>query len=187
LVVSVLALMMFFYVGAEMTIGGWAPSFLEKSFGVSKDWAAYGLSLYWLSMMVGRMVYVAMVERWSYLTPVMVSALAAAAATVVTSLAGQAWLAFVGVALTGLSLAGTWATVMAYGAKRFQERTGLALGFLMASGSLGLVVFPWAAGAIAERASHGLRAGLLVAPALLVGLAGLAAWLKARDRGEGRA
>jgi len=185
-VVLILGLMIFFYVGAEMVVGVWAPSFLEKGFGIGKDWAAYGLSLYWLCMMAGRMAYVALVERWSYMAPVIVSALAGAAASFFMSLAGQAWLAYVGVGLTGLSLAGTWATIMAYGAKRFQERTGLVLGVLMASGSLGLVVFPWLAGAIAEASPHGLRAGLMLAPALLLGLGALAAWLLARDRREAR-
>jgi len=185
--VLLLAIGMLMYVGAEMTMSDWGPSFLMDEFNAGETAAAYSLAGYWLAMMFGRMVYVLLVERWSYLLPILVSSLLAALATGVVIVSGGLWVAALGFFAVGLCLAGIWATLLAYAAQRYPKRAGLVFGVIVSFGSAGLILFPPLCGWIADRSPrYRLRAGLSICVVLLLGLAVLAGALWLRDRREGR-
>lgn len=183
--VAVLAGAMLMYVGAEMTVNSWSANYLSETFGMARSSAAYSLSLFWFTMLVGRMVYARIVESLGYLPPIVFSCLLGAVGGAVMVFSPSGTVAFAGVGLTGLALAGVWPTVLAYAGTRFPTRSGRVFGIIVSCGSLGLVVFPAAAGAVADLTPWGLRAGMALVPALLLAIAGVAGWLWARDRRRG--
>ena len=180
--VWVLALVMMLYVGAEMTSAGWAPNYLELTFGVGRDSAAYSMTLLWFCMMLGRLAYVRFVERGSYLVPILISSLAGAVSATALIVSPVAWTAYVAVGALGLSLAGIWPTTLAYAGTRFKARSGRVFGLLISAGSLGLVLFPPLCGLLAEAGGNDLRLGLALAPVLLLLVAAVVGCLLAAER-----
>ena len=57
------ALLLFFQFGNEWSIAGWLPLFLIRRVGLSPKAALLMLALYWLFLLVGRLVSVAMLPR----------------------------------------------------------------------------------------------------------------------------
>ena len=185
-VVGVLALVMLLYVGAELTTNGWAANYLEDTFGAGKGKAAYSLSAFWLAMMMGRLVYVRIVERWSYLVPVFFSAVTGSVCGVVLAVAPRPWIAYGAVAGIGLSLAGMWPTILAYAGTLSASRSGRVFSIIVSCGSLGPVIFPPLCGLIAKHSSYGLRAGMMLVPILLALVAVIVALLWRRDHTDRR-
>jgi fucose permease len=179
-----LAAMMFLYVGGEMTAANWASNYLEETFGAGRAAAARVPALFWLCMLAGRLVYVAFVERWNYLWPILVSSLFAAAAGAAAVFAAADWQAVAAVAAVGLGLSGIWPTILAYASRRFPGR-GYVFSVVVAVGSAGLLVFPPLCGLIAERSPWRLRAGMALIAATLAGVAALAGALLAVERSRG--
>lgn len=180
-VVVVLALMMFLYVGGEMTMNTWGANYLEETFGTGRPSAARVLSLFWLAMLVGRLAFAVLVERWSYLWPILVSALCATLMAVVAIVAPSAWLGVVGIVGLGLFLSGIWPTIVAYASQRFPGR-GWVIGTVVSFGSAGLLAFPPLCGLIAKHSPRQLRAGLTLVPIVLLALAAVTGVLLWRDR-----
>ena len=186
-VVAVLAVSMFAYVGAEMTLGNWTPNFFEETFGASKGGAAYVLSGFWAGMLLGRIVYVAVVEKCHYLALILASSILAALGATIAVVSSGFWVAAAAIPFTGFALGGMWATIVAYSSRLFPRRSGLVIGIVMSSGSAGLIVFPPLCGLIASRPSWGLRAGMSQTVLLLLVIAALAVWLWRRERRSGAA
>jgi fucose permease len=57
------ALLLFFQFGNEWSIAGWLPLLLIRRVGLSPETALLDLALYWLSLMAGRLVSVAILPR----------------------------------------------------------------------------------------------------------------------------
>ena len=182
--VIALSVALFLYVGGEMTVAAWSANYLSLEFGVPDARAELAVSGFWLGMMIGRALYVGMVERMGYLPLVMGSAVLSAVTAVAAAFARTSVAASVLCGLVGLFLGGSWPTILSYAAGRCPQRTGAVFGVIVGAGAMGMLTVPPLAGWVAERSSLGLRAAMLLAAASVIaeGLVLFAIWRCDRRR-----
>lgn len=189
-----------FYVGGEMGINVWVVRYFDEvllhgeplntrlgitiggrafSFGVT---TSVFLSLYWFTLTLGRLI-VTFAGRVvpDYVLLRVITAMSAVFAVLTFAVNDVAW-ATAFLALTGLSFSGIFATTVAIGVNRFPERPGIISGIVIAFSGAGNVVFNTAIGQAAE-ATGTIRAGMLFAAALMIGMAVCAMFIgKSKDK-----
>jgi FHS family glucose/mannose:H+ symporter-like MFS transporter len=181
-------LVLFLYILAEVVASVWLPTWLADRFGASPTVAAAGLTAFWGSMLVARVVFSPFVDR---LPPVRLQAVAGTLATLAFAamlLAPTVGFAFAGIVGVGLSLAVMVPVLQALIVRRFPGGSVQALGlFGLASGLAGMAS-PWVVGRLADRlhghfglsSAGGLTLAMAMAPLALAAL--LPALLPLRDR-----
>ncbi len=168
--ILMLGLMLGVYVGAELLVGDWAATFLQRIHHLDNVAAATGVGLYWGGLAGGRLLS-ALLTRWFtggvLLTGSTVLSLVASIGLV---LAPNAPLALVALTATGVGYAAIFPLAMAVAGEVFPEFTGSAAGLLIASASVMGAIFPWLGGVLVQYADA--RAAMVLAlPAAVVMLA----------------
>ena len=159
-IVSAMTVAIFLYVGGEMTVAQWSAKYAHEVHGVPESRAALMVSGFWLGMMIGRVIYIRLVEWAGHLIPILLSAVLASLAAIGMAVAPTGTASAIACCLTGLCLGGSWPTILAYAAHRGPGRTGTVFGILVAGGALGWLTMPMLAGWVAEHSAHGLRAAM---------------------------
>jgi fucose permease len=140
--VRLLALALFGYVLAESGLAVGTTAYLQMQHHAPERWAILGITLVWLSMLVGRMICAVLPENLS--TERLIAGLSVAGAL---SLAAQGlapgWrVSFALFGLSGLIFSGIWPLIVALCVARQPARSGGAVGVVIAGGSLGVVAAP---------------------------------------------
>jgi FHS family Na+ dependent glucose MFS transporter 1 len=155
LVISAM-LFLFFYVGAEITFGGWIYTYATTLNLASAAGAAYLTSAFWLAFTVGRLLSIPAATRF---TPRQVIPTALASCLIILALgiifSGSSlvlWLMAIGL---GFSMAPIWPTGFTL-AGRSIHLTGRLTGLILLGDSFGGMVLPSAVGGLIE--SIGARA-----------------------------
>lgn len=163
-----LTLGMFFYLGAEVSLLSWVPMFLARVRNASTVAAGYANSVFWITLLVGRLCFVYLSGKISTPRLLMLAALGTTFSAVgVFSLTNHI-LIITFLACTGLFASGIYPTILALGGHTFPERIGMIMGVLSAAGSLGGICFPWLVGFGSEYL--GLGRGVFMIP-IVMGLA----------------
>jgi fucose permease len=157
--VMLIALAAVLYVGIEMGINSWSVLYLETSLGMEKVAASAVLSYFWFFMTFGRIicVYCARVMRADTLLLALCAGSGVACAGFVVS--HNAVMAGVALSMTGLFFSGVFPLLIGLGGNAYPGQVGAITSVMLTSLGIGLMVFPWAAGAISERWS--LSAGMV--------------------------
>lgn len=139
------------YAGIEVGAGQWSYTLFTEGRGVSDGVAEVFVSLYWGSFTVGRILFGGIGERIPTREAMRVSGLGIIAGAALLWLnpaqAGQ----FVGIMLLGFMLAPVFPTLIAATPRRVGPRHAAnTIGFQVGAASLGIAVFPWMAGLLAE-------------------------------------
>jgi fucose permease len=154
----------FLFTGVENTTGQWSYSLFTEARSVNPDVAGFWASAYWGSLTVGRIVFGLVTDRLGVtrsLRLVMIGAMCGAA-LIWANVTG--WLSFLGLALMGFSVAPLFPLSISATPKRIGAvHAANAIGYQLASGSLGFALLPALAGVLAE--SVGLE---VIGPFLLV-------------------
>ncbi|MBU6450383.1 MAG: MFS transporter [Cyanobacteria bacterium REEB67] len=137
----------FLYVGLESSLGTWIYTFLQRADSLSGQQAAAGTTLLYAGLTLGRLISTRACLRFNpkYITMTAMLLLT----TAIFSLAnwhGGAFGAMALVLLSGLGLGPIFPTVIAQNAIRFPTATGLTTTLVIASGYVGGILLPWAAG-----------------------------------------
>ncbi len=170
------------YVGVEISVGNWTVSFLTEDRGHGVVAAGWAVSGYWLGLTAGRFVLNRLFER---LGIGVVGMIAACLAGTVLS-AAAVWLvpggAVIGLALMGFCLGPMYPTMIAVMPRLVPAAlVATAIGLVVSLSVGGGALFPFLAGAIAQ------RFGTWSLFPLAIGLTGLVAvvwWLIARRLGR---
>jgi len=163
-----LTLGMFFYLGAEVSLLSWVPMFMARVRNASTVAAGYANSVFWITLLVGRLCFVYLSGKISTPRLLMLAALGTTFSAIgVFSLTNHI-LIITFLACTGLFASGIYPTILALGAHTFPERIGMIMGVLSAAGSLGGICFPWLVGFGSEYL--GLGQGVFMIP-VVMGLA----------------
>lgn len=166
---------MFVYCGAETALAGWITTYLASEMSVSVDTAAFGLSLLWGGLTVGR----ALGGKFSnYLdTKIMLLLLfgGSAVSTAAVVAVPNVWSAFITIFLTGFFFSVIFPALMLHGAAMFPKSASIISGGLITSAGLGALVMPALLGFVAEKAS--LAVGILIVAGLLLVSVGISAAL----------
>lgn len=170
------SLIFFFYTGVEVTAGQWSFTVLTEGRGLSTAAAGTWVSLYWGSLLVGRIASGFVVER---LGPVrMLRASTALAVLGALLFALPAVPPALGLAVLGLALAPIFPALMSETPRRVgTDVAAHAVGFQVSAATAGVAALPSAAGFLAERFGLGVIAPQLLGYVLI--LAGLHTWLSA--------
>lgn len=152
-----LALLLFFQFGNEWSLAGWLPLLLTKRVGVSPASALLMLTLYWLALVVGRIVAAAWLPRMSHGKLLGASVLAALLGCLVLAATNNRFGAVSGILLVGGGFASVYPLAVERIGGRFPSYhpgffNGIfsfaVTGGLLAPWSLGFFVEQWGAGAV---------------------------------------
>lgn len=166
-----MGLMLFLESGMEITVGGWTSTFFVEELRISRESALGYLSLYWLGMMLARLVLGSLLRRRAgaqVLFGCIGIALAGALLLVATR---SVAVAAAGVFLLGVGFAATYPVVLGFVGDRYAQLSGTAFSLVVSIALVGGMFFPYAAGVFGNM--YGLRGSFMVVPAALVVLAGL--------------
>lgn len=169
LLVSLITLFFFLYVGAETSFGGWIYTYAVRSNLATITLAAYLTSTFWGSLTVGRLLSVPLANR---LRPRKIIALGIAGSLLsmgaLLSFPAAAWAMWLGTIGLGFSMAPIFPTTLAM-AERNMPVTGKTTGWFFAGASLGGMTLPWLVGQLFD-----LTGPYLAMAAIGVGVLGTA-------------
>ena len=160
----------FFGAGVENGVSAWANTYMSR-LGAADKLANQVLSLFFIAVMVSRLVTATFVTAANTPIVLLILALIAIVTLVVMTLLKNRIVAAVGVVVLGLAMGSVCPNIFGYMFSRVDSAFhGTAFGITFATGLLGASVLPYLIGAVSKRTS--LRRGYLVnlAGAVLFGL-----------------
>jgi FHS family glucose/mannose:H+ symporter-like MFS transporter len=132
-------IVIFLYVFAETVHMVFINYYLRRHFQAPENWAVYGLSIFWLSMTLGRMICAFIPESVSY-RKIIASLMFAGGLLMFSQLFVQQWqVGIVIFALTGFVFSGTWPLIIGLTAKINPGYSGTVIGVTVAAGAVGTV------------------------------------------------
>lgn len=151
---------LFTYVGVETAASAWLSSYLSQvNAFFSRVPSETMVSLMWLTMIVGRLIFAAVGAKLdkTYLMLVLSAGFLLGMLGVIF-LSGSTVTAVISVAFMGLSMSAMYATLMANNA-RYLACSAVASGILFGMGGLGAAVVPYVAGLVSD--GWGLKGGMI--------------------------
>jgi MFS transporter, FHS family, Na+ dependent glucose transporter 1 len=181
-IVASAMLFLFFYVGAELTLGGWLYSYATTLQLADAVRAAYLTSLFWLAFTIGRLVSIPVALR---LSPARILFLAlvgcAAFMSLLVALPSSTVVLWLAVAGAGFSMAPIWPTGYTL-AGQSVGLTARVSGIILLGDSVGAMVLPGLTGMFMQRAGAATMTQLVLASLLATFAAYLGILFFARGR-----
>ena len=164
--IILLGLMLFLESGMEITVGGWTSTFAREELALSGRAALFFLSLYWLGMMLARLLLGVVLDHVSPRRVLPVALLIAFTGASVLIASNTTTPAAIGVFLTGAGFAAVFPIVLGWVGERYPAHTGAAFSMVLVMALTGGMILPYVAGMLAER--YTMRGSLLIIPLALV-------------------
>jgi FHS family glucose/mannose:H+ symporter-like MFS transporter len=173
-------LLLFFQFGNEWSIAGWLPLFLIQRIGISPESSLLMLAVYWMALLVGRVVVQALLPGVSHGKLLMSSVVAAMFGCTVLLATNNSFGAVSGILLVGGGFASVYPLVVEKIGGRFPNyHPGLYNGLFSFALSGGLIA-PWSLGFFADRWGIQVVMGLPLLGTLMVFMLLLAIWAEAK-------
>jgi len=163
--VILLAWVLFFYSAVEISTAGWIRTYLEREFSISSQASQIILTVFWVMLMIGRLVSSQIVKRVRGSQMVLAASVGAVVGLLLLATAPNVPLAVVGIVLCGLSYAPVFPNTAGTASTYFSRLFGTVFGILMTLALLSGAVVPPALGYLAQRTT--VRTGIW----LLAGIA----------------
>jgi fucose permease len=164
-----IGLLVFLYGGVESGFSGWAPTYLERTLGVTPADAALATSLYWLSYVTGRVVSTALALRVGPATVLQGALGVLTAGGVVLALGVGHWgMTMVALVLLGGATGPIYPSMFGVVTQRFADRAAFAVSAVSAIGCGGAMLLPWVMGMTLPL--HGGRVLAAIPLALALGM-----------------
>jgi fucose permease len=139
----------FFYCGVEVTAGQWSYTVLTEARGVPPTVAGTWVSLYWASLLAGRVLLGFIVERVGSVRLLRLSTVAAVAGSLLVVIPQAP--AALGLAVLGFALAPIFPGLMTETPRRIGVNAAAhAVGFQVSAATVGVAVVPSVAGLLGE-------------------------------------
>jgi fucose permease len=127
------------YVASEVGVSNWVVRFLEPA---PLTTATLALSLFWLGIMLGRLVSSAIADRFDHLTFTVVCALAMGVLIGVAVLTPALPLSILAFAAAGAAAGPIFPMIVAIGGERYPERSAAVGGSLVGMAVVGSTIYP---------------------------------------------
>jgi len=163
-------------VAVEFCVVLWAPTFLNRSVGLTASAAAGSAAAFSVAMLAGRAVVSRLVRRWPVERLFVLGLAVAAAGFAVYWGAGEPIMAVAGLFVVGLGVAPLYPLALGLAVGAAGDQPDAASARVMIAVGLAILLMPAALGRLAD--AVGLRAALLMVPALI--LASLACFVVAQ-------
>jgi fucose permease len=175
-----LCLAAFAYLGIESAITGLAIPYAEDALGLPADRGRGAISLFWLGLLAGRLVFAIRageIDDARFATAS--GGVAAIAISVGVVLAwGQVELLFSGL---GFALGGVFPLLVALAGRRTPQATATGVAVVAGIGSAGGFVVPWVTGIVGDAAGIAIAMGTLGLWCALIAIAAILAETSRRD------
>lgn len=171
-----LALLLFFQFGNEWAIAGWLPLFLTRRVGTSPEGALILLAVYWLALMVGRVVVLSILPVVSHARLLGTSVIAALFGCTILLATNNRFGATVGLLLVGAGFASVYPLVAEKIGKRFPDYRPSFYSGIYCVAMTGGMLAPWSLGLFANL--WGIRVAMILPllGSIMVFLLVLAIW-----------
>lgn len=166
-VVLLLGLILFFESGMEITMGGWTAAYVNEVLALPDDNALFFLSLYWLAMTIGRLLFGTVLSHLATGRALIPSFAVAFTGAILLTRAESMATAAIGVTLVGAGFATVFPVVLGLVGDRYPQLSGTAFSIVLVMGLTGGTLLPLVTGILGDH--YGLRTSLLIIPAALVG------------------
>jgi fucose permease len=175
-----LALLLYFQLGNEWAIAGWLPLFLTQRLGISPVAALSMLAMYWLALLVGRVVAQCVLPRVRHARLLAGSVLAAILGCIILTATDNRFGAVAGILLLGAAFAPIYPLVVEKIGRRFPRfHPGFYNGIFSLAIAGGLLA-PCTLGFFASEWGLRVVMGLTLAGSIVVSVLLLLIWLEAR-------
>lgn len=179
-VAVILALVLFFQFGNEWSLAGWLPLVLTKRVGVSPAASLLMLTLYWLSLLVGRVFASALLDRVPHGKLLGTSVMAALFGCVVLATTNNRFGAVSGILLVGSGFASVYPLVVERIKGRFPTYHPGSFNGIFSFAVTGGLLAPWSLGFFVDRWGAGAVIAVPLAGTLMVALLVIVLWIEAR-------
>jgi fucose permease len=169
------ALVLLFYMGAEIGVASWVVLYLQQELHLSIELASAGLSVFWVAVMVGRYANSHLALRIPARDALIGSGLGGAVCCWGLLTAQNYIHAFGWLTLIGLLLAGVYPLAMASVNSRYPTYAGRVSGLLAACAAGGMLLFPPLLGALSQ--GTGLRVAMGLNGLCMLGVAATFAFM----------
>jgi fucose permease len=176
------ALLLFFQFGNEWAIAGWLPLFLIQRLGISPESALMLLAAYWLSLLVGRVVAIAVLPSISRGKLLMGSILAALFGCSMLLATNNMFGAVTGVLLVGGGFASVYPLVVGKIGSRFPYYHPGFFNGIFSFALTGGLLAPWSLGYFTDRWGIGVAMLLPLLGTIMVFVLLLLIWAEAKFR-----
>lgn len=167
----VIVLATFILLGVQTSFFSWIPLFLVRIRGISPVGASYSVSIFWLSMLSGRVLY----SRFLSKTDLSRSLIVGVSGAVLFSFLSFSFTGFALIILClvclGLLISFVSPGLLALGGNTFPKHVGFVTGILTVSSSIGSIFFPWCIGLTSQKL--GLVHGVFIIPVFSLGVVGI--------------
>lgn len=154
------------YVGVELGIAGWIATYLMDEFRVTAAAGAASTSLYWAGFLAGRPLLAWLTYRFDPAVVLVRVIMVAVVCGVIGVMAPTAVVATAAYVAAGVAICGVFPTVMALALHDRKRDAGAVTALIAAAASVGGLIWPWLAGAVAD--TIGLRPAMAVTAAPLL-------------------
>lgn len=163
----------FTYVGAEMTLNVWLPKFQIEVFGASETAAGFSVTLFWIGLIVGRLIMMPLSQRFPPSRLILICALTMAVFTVLVAVVPS----HVGsLALTvgaGLGASASYGLIGSFSGRFPGWQASVASSLFVLSGGLGSITFPYIMGPLADATGFKTALAAVALPAVAYALLSL--------------
>jgi MFS transporter, FHS family, glucose/mannose:H+ symporter len=178
------SLLLFFQSGNEWSLAGWLPLFLIRRLGLSPAGALWTLVIYWLALLVGRVVSVYLLGRVRQSRLLLSSAASALFGCLLLMLAANRLGATVGVLFCGAGFAVIYPLVVERIGKRFPYYHPTVFNSIFSIAIAGGMLSPWLVGMLADSFGAWVIMGLPALGTLMVVILLLLIWLESKVTGR---
>jgi len=159
--IILLSVIIFTNTATEVGFTSWMPTFMRLNKGFSNVLAGQSLSLFWLAMLVGRLL-VGLLSRWFKIEIILIFLCIACFISAISSvLVKNSAAVFVLFVFVGLTQSGMWPGVLALGSNCFPKNVNLVISVLSAAGGIGGLVSSFIVSLIYYRFDN-LKSGLII-------------------------
>ncbi len=163
------------YTGAEIGFTSWIYTQMHNVAGLTVQEAARAVSLFWIGMVVGRLIGIPLTRRVrDEVILIGASALLSLTVALLLMFATNPLISMIAVALFGLFAGPIFSSALAMVGRRFPYAAGSISGTLLALGNIGVGVLPFVQGQVGRGIDGGYIV-TLIAALVLIGLAVLLA------------
>ncbi|PWU03845.1 MAG: hypothetical protein C5B51_18145 [Terriglobia bacterium] len=178
------ALLLFFQFGNEWSIAGWLPLFLIRRVGLSPKAALLILALYWLFLLLGRLISVAVLSRTRHGRLLLGSGLAALFGCLILFFTNNAFGAVTGVLFVGAGYASIYPLVAEAIGRRFPYYHPGFFNGIFSVAMVGGLVAPATLGYAASGWGVGVVLGIPLVGTCIVVMLLLLIWLESKVTGR---
>jgi MFS transporter, FHS family, glucose/mannose:H+ symporter len=177
---TLFSLLLFFQFGNEWSIAGWLPLFLIRRIGFSPGAALRTLALYWLFLLLGRLVVVAAFPRVHHGVLLVASVVAALFGCLLLYFTNNGFGATSGVLLVGAGYASVYPLVAEAIGHRFSYYQPAFFSRVFSFATLGGLLAPASIGYAASKLTVGVVMGVPLVGTCLVLMLIVSIWIEAR-------